>query len=53
MTAQPANTRKAAERQRRKNAGLVRVEVYVKPEDRQAIRDLADKLTGKRLTKAK
>ena len=49
----PDKTRKAKERRNRKNDCLVRVEVYVKPEDRQAIRDLADKLTGKRLTKAK
>ena len=41
-----AADRKAAERQRRKDAGLVRVEVYVKPEHRQLIRDLADKLNA-------
>ena len=40
-----ASTRKSRERQRRKDAGLVRVEVYVRPEDRQIIRDMADRLT--------
>lgn len=36
--------RKATERQRYRDAGLVAVTVYVKPEDRQKIRDLAEKL---------
>jgi hypothetical protein len=36
--------RKAAERQRYRDAGLVAVTVYVKPEDRQAIHDLAERL---------
>jgi hypothetical protein len=34
----PANERKAAERQRRKDAGLVRLEIWAKPEDVVAIR---------------
>ena len=42
----PANKRKAAERQRRKDAGLVRREVWVKPDqvkDLQAfVADLAE-----------
>jgi hypothetical protein len=42
----PANERKAAERQRRKDAGLVRVEVWVKPEHRAAIIALADDLNS-------
>ena len=33
----PAN-RKAAERQRRKDAGLVRVEFWIRPEDVQAVK---------------
>lgn len=39
-----ANQRKAAERQRYKDAGLVPVQVWVKPEHRQAINDLAEAL---------
>ena len=35
---------KAAERQRLKDAGLVRCEVWVKPEHAAAIRELAEKL---------
>jgi hypothetical protein len=38
--------RKAAERQRYRDAGLVAVTVYVKPEDRQAIHDLAERLNA-------
>jgi hypothetical protein len=42
----PTATRKAAERQRRKDAGLVRLEVWVKPEQieaaKKAIAALAD-----------
>ena len=37
-------SRKAAERQRRKDAGLVRCEVWVKPEHVAAIKALADEL---------
>jgi hypothetical protein len=40
----PANERKAAERQRRKEAGLVRVEVWVKPEHVASIRHYAARL---------
>ena len=36
------NQRKAAERQRYKDAGLVPVQVWVRPEHRQAINDLAN-----------
>lgn len=47
----PANERKAAERQRRKEAGLVRVEVWVKPEHRAVILAVAqDVNAGKVLT---
>ena len=38
--------RKAAERQRRKEAGLVRCEVWVKPEDAEDIRALAYELNS-------
>jgi hypothetical protein len=41
-----AASRKAAERQRRKNAGLVRCEVWVKPEHVAAIKALAEKLAA-------
>lgn len=41
-----AASRKAAERQRRKDAGLVRCEVWVKPEHVAAIKALADKLNA-------
>ena len=41
----PAAERKAAERQRRKDAGLVAVTVYVRPEDRQAVRDFVASIT--------
>ncbi len=37
----PANERKAAERQRRKEAGLVRCEVWVKPEHVELVRGYA------------
>ncbi len=40
----PANERKAAERQRRKEAGLVRVEVWVKPEHVVSVKHYAEKL---------
>ena len=40
--------RKAAERQHRKEAGLVRLELYVHPEDREAIRNYAAGLASKR-----
>lgn len=36
--------RKAAERERRKAAGLVRVEVWVRPENRAKLIELARKL---------
>lgn len=41
-----AAERKAAERQRYRDAGLVAVTVYVKPEHRKQIRDLAEKLNS-------
>jgi hypothetical protein len=40
--------RKAAERAAHKKAGRVRVEVYAHPQDRQAIRDYAQKLATKK-----
>ena len=48
MTAQTPAQRKAAERQHRKEAGLVRLELYVHPEDREAIRSYAAKMASKR-----
>jgi hypothetical protein len=36
--------RKRAERERRKSLGLVRIEVWAKPEHREKIRQLAEKL---------
>lgn len=48
MTAQTPAERKAAERQRRAEAGLVRLEVYAHPDDHEAIKALAAKLQRKR-----
>lgn len=39
-----ARERKQLERMRREKAGLIRVEVYVKPEHRSQIHDLARRL---------
>jgi hypothetical protein len=47
----PAKDRKAAERARRAAAGLKRVEVWVRPEDEQAIKELEAKLAEKRANK--
>jgi hypothetical protein len=41
-----AAQRKAAERKRRKEAGLVRVEVWVKPEHRKAVSHYAERLSN-------
>lgn len=48
MTAATAAQRKAAERQRRAEAGLLRLELYAHPEDWPAIKALAEKLQRKR-----
>ncbi len=48
MTAQTPAQRKAAERQRRAEAGLVLVSVYAHPDDAQAIKAAAAKLARKR-----
>jgi hypothetical protein len=40
----PASTRKQQERQRRKDAGLVRCEVWVKPEHVAEVRSYAERL---------
>lgn len=48
MTAQTPAQRKAAERQRRAEAGLVLVRVYAHPDDAQAIKDLAQILAKRR-----
>jgi hypothetical protein len=47
-TAKTAAERKAAERQRRSDAGLVRLELYSHPEDHAAIKEHAAKLQRKR-----
>jgi hypothetical protein len=48
VTAQTPSERKAAERARRKEAGLTRLELYVHPEDHEAIKAYAAKLQRKR-----
>lgn len=48
MNAKTPSQRKAAERQRRAEAGLVRLEVYAHPDDHEAIKALAAKLQRKR-----
>jgi hypothetical protein len=48
MTAQTPAQRKAAERERRAEAGLVRLELYAHPEDWPAIKALAEKLQKRR-----
>lgn len=48
MTAKTPAERKADERQRRADAGLVRLEVYAHPDDHAAIKELAAKLQRKR-----
>ena len=45
MTAQTPAQRKQAERKRLRAAGLIPVQVWVRPEDAQKIKDLAKKLT--------
>jgi hypothetical protein len=44
MTAQTATTRKALERQRKREAGLTPLEVWARPADHAAIKALAAKL---------
>lgn len=44
MTAKPVAARVAALRKRRAELGLVRVEVYVHPDDREAVTALVTKL---------
>jgi hypothetical protein len=53
MTAKTPTERKAAERERRKEAGLTRLELYVNPEDHEAIKALVEKLQRKRLKEKK
>jgi hypothetical protein len=48
MTAQTPAQRKAAERERRAEAGLVRLEIYAHPDDWPAIKALAEKLQKRR-----
>ena len=44
MTATDANTRKAQERARKRAEGLVKIEIWVKPEHAQKVRDYVRKL---------
>ena len=44
--AQPATTRKAAERLRKREAGLKPLEVWAKPEHHEQIKALAEKLAN-------
>ena len=48
MTAKTTTERVAAMRQRRADAGLVRMDVYAHPADHPAIKALAEKLQRKR-----
>lgn len=48
LSAKTPAQRKADERQRRADAGLVRLEVYAHPDDHEAIKALAAKLQRKR-----
>lgn len=48
VTAKTPAERKAAERQRRSDAGLVRLELYAHPEDHASIKEHAAKLQRKR-----
>jgi hypothetical protein len=48
MTAQTPAQRKAAERQRHAEAGLLRLELYAHPDDWPAIKALAEKLQKRR-----
>ena len=45
MTTADANTRKAQERARKRAAGFVKVEVWVKPEHAQKVREYVRKLS--------
>lgn len=49
MAAKTPAERKAAERQRRSDAGLVRLELYAHPDNHAAIKALAERLQRKRL----
>lgn len=49
MTARSPSERKAAERKRRSDAGLVRLELYAHPDDLAAIKALAERLQRKRV----
>lgn len=53
MSAKTASERKAAERQRRQEAGLVRLELFAHPEDHASIKEHAAKLARKRARAAK
>jgi hypothetical protein len=51
VTAQTTAQRKAAERLRRQDAGLVRLELWAHPDDHEALKALAAKLARKRAKK--
>lgn len=48
LTAKTPSERKAAERQRRQDAGLVRLELWAHPDDHAALKALAEKLAKRR-----
>lgn len=53
MTAKPATERMAALRKRRKEAGFTRLELWLHPDDHEAVKDAAAKLQRKREKAAK
>ena len=53
MTAKPATERMAALRKRRQESGLARLELWLHPDDHEAVKDAASKLQRKRDKAAK
>jgi hypothetical protein len=53
MPAKTAAERKAAERSRRKDAGLVRLELFANPDDHAAIKEHARRLAAARAIRLK
>ena len=53
MTAKPATERMAALRKRRQEAGFTRLELWLHPDDHEAVKDAAAKLQRKRDKAAK
>lgn len=46
-----ANERKQAERLRKKEQGLVQIQLWTKPEHKQAVKDCVNKINGELLNK--